>query len=54
MFYVVTVKAKPKGRWMKYGVPQGFILGPILFILYTQDLENIAKKHGFEIHILCR
>ena len=36
---------------MKYGVPQGSILGPIIFILYTQDLESIALKHGFKIHM---
>ena len=27
------------------------ILGPILFILYTKELEEIALKHGFKIHI---
>ena len=51
VFYVVTGKAKSKGRWMKYGVPQGSILGPIIFILYTQDLESIALKHGLKIHM---
>ena len=47
--FTVTISS----RHVKYGVPLGFVLGTLLFNIYTADVSHVIKTHGLVLTIIC-
>ena len=36
---------------VRYGIPQGSTLGPLLYVLYTADIVKLVEGLGFNVHL---
>ena len=51
-FYCVKVRNETSQNLpLKYGVPQGSVLGSVLFTMYTKPLSALIRKHSISYHL---
>ena len=49
--FVKIGNSRSTSRRLNCGVPQGSVLGPLLYVLYTSPLGDIMRRHGVSYHL---
>ena len=50
----ININIKSQSIPLRYGVPQGSVLGPFLLTQYTVPINVICRKHGISYQLLWR